>query len=235
MSFRILTIIPARSGSKGLRGKNIRPLEGKPLLVHAIELAQQSQKQSEQWSIVVSTNSVKYAAIAKTSGALVPQLRPKNLAQDSSKLTDVIFHTLDYMEKSHGPFDCVMMLTPTTPLTHPADLRRGIQLFRTNKASSVVSVVEEQIPASWIFQCKNGFLHQKSTQKVERRQSAATSYRLNGAFYLAAPNWLRKNGQFVKAGQTLPIIMPRSRSFDIESADDLTCVENLFSSSNRRC
>ncbi len=229
MPFRILTIIPARSGSKGLRGKNIRSLGGKPLLVRAIELAQQSQRRSEEWSIVVSTNSPKYAAIAQSAGALVPQLRPKRLAQDSTKLTEVIFHTLTMMEKSHGPYDCVIFHTPTTPLTLPSDLRRGIQLFKRDNAPSVVSVVEDQLPPSWLFHCKNGLLYQESPQRIERRQTQQLNYRLNGAFYLAQPQWLRRNGQFVKSGQTLPIIMPKSRSVDIENADDLRRVEYLFS------
>nr|ADI22133.1 CMP-N-acetylneuraminic acid synthetase [uncultured myxobacterium HF0200_19H16] len=230
MAFRILTIIPARSGSKGLRGKNIRLLAGKPLLVHAIELAQRSKRSSEDWAIMVSTNSPKYARLAKSAGALVPQLRPPHLAQDESKLTDVIFYTLPLMERSHGPFDCVLMLSPTTPLTKPSDIRRGIELLKTRKAQSAVSVVEDQLPPSWIFKIKNESLYQKSPTKVQRRQTVDTSYRLNGAIYLAQPQWLHKNGQFVKTGETKPIIMPKSRSLDIENADDLKIAHHLLRS-----
>ena len=228
MAFRILTIIPARAGSKGLRGKNIRKIAGKPLLTHAIELAQKSQRKGENWSIVVSTDSRKYAQIARKAGATIPELRPKNLAQDTTRLTEVVFHTLDLMESHQSQFDCVMLITPSTPLTIPADLRRGIRQFKKEKLVSLASVTEIQRPPSWVFSIKNGRLQQEDLGRVEQRQSQAPTYQLNGALYLANPTWLRTNGQFVRRGETQPLLMPKSRAIDIENADDLSHAKYLF-------
>ena len=234
MSFRMLVVIPARSGSKGLRGKNIRRIDGKPLLVHAIELAMKSRRRGEDWTIAVSTDSRKYAGLATKSGALVPELRPRPLAKDSARLIDVVFYALGAMEQAHGGFDCVSMLTPTTPLTRVSDFRRGVKAFKKTGVESVVSVVHDPLHPSWQFSLKNGRLQKNGFARVERRQKTLAPYRLNGAFYLAEPEWLRANGQFLGGGQSVPVVMPKSRSLDIETADDLASAAHLYQRRKKR-
>ncbi len=232
MSYRVLTIIPARAGSKGLRGKNIRQVGGKPLLVRAIELAQSAQRRGEEWQIVVSTDSPRYATLARASGATVPGLRPRALATDSARLTEVIAHTLSVQEDPGRPFDAVLMLTPTTPLTRTLDIRRALSLFRQARGPSVISVMEERIPNTWRFTLQEGMLEQVQGGVIQHRQKTALQYRLNGAIYIATPKWLKQRGQFFHNGESIPLIMPASRSLDIESPDDLKWVRMLINDKN---
>ena len=232
MSYRVLTIIPARAGSRGLRGKNIRQVGGKPLLVRAIELARSAQRRGEEWQIVVSTDSPRYASLARAAGATVPGLRPRCLATDSARLTEVIAHTLSVQEDPKRPFDAVLMLTPTTPLTQAQDVRRALKLFRQARGPSVISVMEERIPNTWRFTLQGGVLEQVQGGIIQHRQKTALQYRLNGAIYLATPQWLRQGGQFFKDGASIPLIMPASRSMDIESPADLKWVRTLINGMN---
>ena len=228
MTFRILAIIPARAGSKGLRGKNIRKINGSPLLQRAISLAQNSKRPGEDWTITVSTDSPRYATIARASGAIVPQLRPKSLAGDSCPLIDAILYTHRLLTDSHPPFDAILMLPPTTPLTLPTDVRRGIGLYHKVQSPSVISVIEEQVPPSWRFRQADGKLSQVSPGAVGRRQEASPEYRLNGALYIAEPAWLENNGQFFKNNVTTPLVMPATRSLDIETYQDLLIARKLL-------
>ena len=232
MSYRVLTIIPARAGSKGHQGKNNRQVGGKPLLVRAVELAQSSQGAGEEWQIVVSTDSPRYANLAREAGALVPGLRPKSLATDTARLTEVIAHTLNGQEDPTRPFDAVLMLSPTTPLTQAQDVRKALKLFREAGGPSLISVVEERIPNTWRFTLQEGVLEQVQGGVIQPRQKTAPQYRLNGAIYVASPQWLRQRGQFFHHGESIPLIMPASRSLDIESPDDLKWVRILINDKN---
>ena len=228
MSSRILCIIPARSGSKGLRGKNIRKIGDKTLLNRAIELAHKSRRCGEDWTITVSTDSHRYAKAARIAGALVPQLRPKLLAQDSTPLIDAVLHTYRIFTASNESFDTIVMLPPTTPLTLPLDVRRALKLYHKVKNPSVISVVEEQIPPGWRFKKENGRLVQKEPGSIRHRQQGRTEYKLNGAIYIAEPTWLERNGQFHKNKVSIPLVMPNSRSLDIETYPDLVLARKLL-------
>ena len=236
MAFSVLTIIPARSGSKGLRHKNVRRFLGEPLLVRAVELAKAAQTKRERWTVLVSTDSTHYRRLARAAGAWVPFLRPARLATDQARLTDVVIHALHYAENVHGPFDAVCMLSVTTPLTGVADLRRALRTFRAGgNEVSVAAVTAMARGASTRFLILNGCLDRiPRRQKVGRRQEDPQEYELSGAFYVASPRWLRRYGQFVRAGRTTPIILPRARSIDIESVGDHAWAEFLAQKQKRR-
>lgn len=220
MTRRILALIPARSGSKGLRHKNIRKLAGVPLLVRAIRLAQASRRRGETWTIVVCTDSRAYGRMAQLAGAVVCP-RPQRLAGDSARLSAVVRHVLD---EQGDDFDAMVMLSAVTPLISVRDVRRGLRLY-VKHGVSVAAVRPDPFGASWRFRCTAGVL-QGAARRVGRRQEVPGVV-LNGALYIAAPAWLRRHGQFVVPGLSRALLMPPERSVDIESAHDLRWADFL--------
>ena len=134
-----LAVITARSGSKGIKNKNIRQLNGKPLIAYTIESALQSHYIDE---VMVSTDSDVYADIAKKFGAVVPFLRSNRNSEDMSKSVDVLLEVLDEYEKREKYFDNIVMLQPTSPLRTYKNLNEAFDLFYEKNADSVVSVCE---------------------------------------------------------------------------------------------
>jgi len=139
---KILGIIPARGGSKGVPGKNIKHLAGKPLISFSIDAA----KDSSLSKVIVSTDDEQIAAVARELGADVPFLRPDFLASDTAKSLDVSRHALLTMEKSDNlQYDAIMLLQPTTPFRTTEDINQAIELLIANPdADSVISVVDVQ-------------------------------------------------------------------------------------------
>ena len=134
---RTLGVITARSGSKGIKDKNIRNLNRKPLIAYTIESALQSQYIDE---VMVSTNSENYADIARKFGANVPFLRSEKNSTDTAKSVDVLLEVLDEYKKIGQEFDNVVLLQPTSPLRTCRNLNEAFQLFYDRNADSVVSV-----------------------------------------------------------------------------------------------
>lgn len=217
----ILALIPARAGSKGLRHKNIQCVGKHPLLVRAIQLAQNSKRSKENWSVVVSTENKAYAALAEKAGAEIPFLRPKKLAKSHARLIHVVLHAIKKLKAQGREFDLVLLLSATTPFTMPMDIQKAIDLFKRNKVS-VASVVEDSIPDAWRFKTKGNTMVAKAQLRITRRQiGAANRVRLNGAFYLASPEWIEKYRQFVVDSRSQYVKMPKIRSVDIDDVLDL--------------
>jgi len=228
---RILALIPARSGSRGLRDKNIRRLGRSTLLALAVERALACRWPGEQWSVIVNTDSTRYAALAKRAGAEVPFLRPRALATDTARLIDVVRHTLLALAAAGRVFDLVVMLSPTTPLVGAADVRAALALQARHPRLAVVSVEAEQVPAAWRLATRRGRLvraERLDRNPSWRRQSAAPSWRLNGAIYIASPAWLNRHGRFVVEAKTVPFVMQRWDSIDIETHADLEVASLLY-------
>ena len=134
-----LAIIPARSGSKGIKNKNIYPLDGKPMLAYTIENTLRSRYVDE---VMVSTDSTIYASIAKAYGAKVPFLRSAGTSTDTAKSMDVIFEVLERYDRIGHHFDNVVFLQPTSPLRTCRNIDDAFELFKEKNADSVVSVCE---------------------------------------------------------------------------------------------
>lgn len=217
--YRVLAIVPARSGSKGLRDKNIRKVGGLPMLVRAIHLAHASRRSKEQWRVIVSTDAERYARLARRAGAEVLGRRPRRLATGSARLIDVVLHTLDQVD-GNKRVDAVLLLSAATPLTRPRDVRRALGLFGRGGGVSVASVTEDPTPDAWRFKLRDGRLVGKM-RLIGRRQQATRSWVLNGAIYVATPAWLRRYGQFVRPGDTLAVPMAAAHSLDVENDHDL--------------
>ncbi|WP_407275471.1 cytidylyltransferase domain-containing protein [Halothiobacillus sp. DCM-1] len=220
---RILAVIPARGGSKGLPGKNIRPLAGKPLIGWTIEAARASR-----WitRTVVSSEDPEILAVARDYGAETPFIRPAQLAQDDTPGLAVVLHALDALPD----FDWVVLLQPTSPLRKTEDIDGAIARCLSAAAPACVSVSEAPCIPGWLFQITpdhhlQGFLPE--TDRPKRRQDAPMLHTLNGAVYVARTAWLRQSGGFL-TDETLAWPMPVARSVDIDTLLDFRLAEVLL-------
>ncbi len=227
-NIRVLAIIPARSGSKGLPGKNVRHLHGKPLLAWSIEAGQHSKCLDR---IIVSTDDATIADIAREWGAETPCLRPAELAQDDTSSMAVVFHILEWLAK-HEQYvpDATMLLQPTSPLRTAHDIQSALQLYTAKHADGVVSVSPVTKHPLWMKVLDaegrlNDFIAQE--QPITSRQALPPVYALNGAIYLASSKVLTKY-QTWYTQQTYGYVMPVERSLDIDSAWDWHIVEILL-------
>ena len=137
-SYKILAIIPARGGSKGIRRKNLQKLSGKPLIVHTIIAAKKTKSINK---IIVSTDDKEIGKISKNNGAEVPFLRPKQISKDTSSTIEVIKHALKFLQEnqSYVP-DIIILLQPTSPLRNHNDIDKSLKKFKKTKANSLISV-----------------------------------------------------------------------------------------------
>ena len=221
---RILTLITARGGSKRLPGKNICPLGGKPLIVWSINVAKDI---AEIVDILVSTDDPKIYEIAKNAGAMVPWLRPPELATDTASSVDVCLHALQWYEKENGRIDGLMLLQPTSPFRSRDTVLRGIELFRKQKNRPVVGVSTAKSHPMWCFKIENGIMSQFIKGEGLRMQSQdlPSAYTINGAFYLISPEKLRKQRKFYTENAVPLIITSPEESIDIDTEWDWKLAE----------
>lgn len=224
---RNLAVIPARSGSKGLPDKNILPLNGKPLLAWSIDAARQSGMFD---TIYVSTDSEKYAEIARQYGAEVPFLRSAEASTDTASSWDVLKEAIINYQKLGKAFDSLMMLQPTSPLRTAEDIRGAFQLMTQRNATAVVSVCNTDCSPLWCNtlpenQCMDGFL---SPAALFPRQALPQYYQLNGAIYLLVVDNFLKKGRLVYDQGCYAYVMPSERSVDIDGAVDFAIAEALL-------
>ncbi|OHD53688.1 MAG: CMP-N-acetlyneuraminic acid synthetase [Spirochaetes bacterium GWF1_51_8] len=224
---RVLGIIPARGGSKGLPGKNILPIAGKPLVIWTIECAKKSVFLD---TLIVSTENERIGGIAEKAGAGVPFARPAELATDSARTVDVILHALDWFSDRGHRYDIVVCLQPTSPLRAPSDIDNALRQMSETSAKAVVSVCENDHPAQWINslpqdKCMKDFLAPEVINTP--RQKFPLFYRLNGAVSMAETEYLRRLESFI-GDETYAYIMPRERSIDIDTELDFRIAEYLL-------
>lgn len=222
--------IPARTGSKGVPGKNIKLLAGKPLIVHTIETARSTGLFDY---LMVSTDGEEIASIARQAGAEVPFLRPAELATDIAKSIDVLHHAMNWLEREGRRFDWVMYLQPTSPLRSSDDIIAACRLMFEKKAAAVVSVCEVDHHPWWSNTlppdlCMNEFIRPDVTGT--RRQELPTYYRINGAIYLAQWDFIRHRHSWY-GPHTFAYIMPKERSVDIDDPLDFVVAEALLTMS----
>lgn len=226
---KILYVIPARLGSKGLPGKNIKLLDGKPLISHSIISAQQSKYPGK---IIVSTDDQKIMDVAKEYGAEIPFVRPLELATDSATSIDVLFHALSFYKEQGDDFDLIILLQPTSPLRLPEDIDCAIDLFLKKNAQAVVSVCENEHNPLWSNTIP-GTGSMKDFIKPEinglNRQQLPKFYRLNGAVYVSTIDAIIKNKSFIHEG-TYSYEMPTARSVDIDLEIDFSLAECILKS-----
>lgn len=227
VSKTIVAVIPARGGSKGLPGKNIRVLGDKPLIAWTIHAAIVSNIFRD---ILVSTDNLDIADVAKKYGATIPFMRPSELSGDLVSQADVVKHIIHWMEELNNLPDYIMLLQPTSPLRTAEDIKNALNLTLTHNPDAIVSVV----PAS-----EHPYLAKKIgsdgilvdfipyIDKPERRQEFPEAYILNGAIYLIRPKVFLENSSFTPPN-TLGYIMPAKRSIDIDTLWDFTLAELIL-------
>jgi CMP-N,N'-diacetyllegionaminic acid synthase len=224
---RNIAIIPARSGSKGLEHKNIKILNGKPLIAYAIEAAQKSNLFDE---IFVSTDSDEYARIAREWGASVPFLRSKELSSDTASSWDVVSATLKEYEKLGRCFDTFTLLQPTSPLRTSDDILGGYNEMNIKNANAIVGVCEVDHSPLWSNTLPEDLSLNKFIEKDflgVPRQSLPTYYRINGALYIARVSYFNLNEDIYNE-RCYAYIMKIEASVDIDNELDFTIAETLI-------
>ena len=220
-----IAIIPARSGSKGLKDKNIKELKGKPLLAYSIETAKESKLFNE---VMLSTDSEKYAEIGRTFGANVPFLRSEANSSDKAGSWDVVIEVLcRYLEKGEK-FDSICLLQPTSPLRIAQDIIEAYKLLESKQADAVTSVCEVDHSPLWTMTLpENLSLEEFKKQDSDTpRQLLEKYYRLNGAIYIRKIKYDNKKIQLLDSKE-YAFIMPRERSIDIDTELDFIIAEAI--------
>lgn len=222
-----IAIIPARSGSKGLKDKNIKELNGKPLMGYTIEAAIQSGIFS---TIHVSTDSKEYADIATTFGADEPFLRDVTNSGDASSSWDVVREVINKYCEQGKTFDNCVLLQPTSPLRNADDIRKAYELYVSKEASSLTSVTELDHPVQWSFALDDTLFMREfavSPYKDCRRQELQKHYRENGAIYIVSvKDIMNKQFDFYSSG-CVAYIMESKKSIDIDTELDFVVAEVL--------
>lgn len=218
-NYKIISIIPARGGSKGIPKKNIYKINNKPLIAYTINEAKKSKFFKD---VIVSTEDSEIEKISKKLHAQVLK-RPKKLSTDNTPTNSVIINAIKQLEtKGDIEFDAIVLLQPTSPLRTVDDIDNSIKIFLKNKCDSVMSVTEVHHPPHWIYSInKKGTLAKflKSKTRIFRRQDSPKLYQLNGAILIATKEFFLKKKEI--GNNTIPYIMPQERSIDIDNFYDL--------------
>jgi N,N'-diacetyllegionaminate synthase len=227
----VLFVIPARGGSKGLPGKNLRPLGGIPLVGRAIRAARAAAGTlpGTGHRVVCSTDDAHIAAVAAEWGADVPFTRPPHLASDEADSVGVAIHALDWYASEGRSFGAMALVQATTPLLSADDLVGAVRLFFESGGKTVVSVGAAP-HAAWTFRLADDRLSPlvPETLAVARRQEAAAIVALNGAVFVSRPETLRQTRRFVDTTETRAYVMPPDRSIDVDSETDLRACEGIL-------
>lgn len=226
-----IAIIPARSGSKGVKDKNIRDLCGKPLLAYTIEAALRSEQFDE---VMVSTDSEKYSEIAKEFGASVPFLRSEESASDAASSWDMVDEVLKNYREFSKEYDSFCLLQPTSPLRFAIDIKEAYKIYNDKAMFAVVSVCEAEHSPLWCGHLPESkeFVGFINPDNIKRRQDERKFYRLNGAIYIVNIEKFNNNRFFYQEG-SYAYIMPQDRSVDIDTEMDFLFAELIMKSINK--
>jgi len=223
-----LGVIVARGGSRGLPGKNIADLGGRPLVAWSVAAAQASRHLDR---VIPSSDDDAIIDAARTAGCEAPFRRPSNLATDEAPVADAVIHAMDSLD---GDFDYVVLLAATSPLRSGADIDACIEACRPD-ASSAVTVCETPKPPEWICRLRpDGRLTPviPGDGLHTRRQDIPPAYLPNGAVYVARTDWFRERRTFY-GNDTIACVMPMERSVDIDSELDLMMARAIFEKTRR--
>lgn len=222
---KILFMLPARSGSKGIKDKNIKLLNGKPLMHYAINAIIESDSyHRHECYVMVNTDSEKYAEIAKRCGAKVPFLRDKKLADDKSIIKDTIKSTIKYFEDRNEQFDIFSMVQITSPLITGKDIDKAIEMFERDKSIDMInSVTEAELMPLWCNTLPaNLSMHNFIDREIRRRnrQELPVYYRLTGAIRMARWNKFKEKDYDWLEGNVKALVMEQASSVDIDNEID---------------
>lgn len=227
----VIAIVLARAGSKGLPKKNLREIEGVPLVCYPIRAAKFS---SYVDFIYCSTNSFEIASVAKSEGANTSYIRPENLAEDETSSVDVVLDALEYFESVGNYFQYVIMLEPTSPLTESSDIDSALEMlhFNTQNKSSLISVAESisgHPQFTFIIDDTNSvFTLDGKPWKFRRRQDLNKLFYQTGTLYISEVKALKDFKSFISSS-TIGFVVPKLKSFEVDDLIDFHILEMLFS------
>lgn len=222
-----LWLIPARGGSKGIPGKNVKPFCGRPLVCRAVDSALACMKPDDV--VFVSTDSDEIRSAAESCGISIPFMRPEEFATDSASSYSVIMHVLGEFKDRGRSFARVVLLQPTSPLREIEDIKGAVEMWRPD-IDMVVSVCEARTnPYYNAFETDSrGFLHiSKGDGNYTRRQDAPHVWEYNGAVYVISVASLEK-GHMASFSRIIPYPMPEGRSADLDTPEDWIFAETIF-------
>jgi CMP-N,N'-diacetyllegionaminic acid synthase len=220
---KILYIIPARKGSKGLPGKNTKFLGDKPLIDYSIDFALDNLNIDDE--LCISTNDEAVIEIVKSKGISIPFIRPEELSDDNASSHDVIIHAINHYENLSKTFDAVLLLQPTSPYRIQDDFTNLIKEFSV-EIDMVVSVkLAKENPYFTLFEQNNeGFLCKSKVGEFERRQDCPEVYSYNGSMYLINIESIKKS-RITAFKKIKKVLMPEERSVDIDTLADWILAE----------
>ena len=231
---KILGLVTARGGSKGLPGKNLRPLAGKPLIAYTIETAHASGAFDR---LVLSTDDAAIAAVARTLGCDVPFVRPAELARDETPHLPVVRHAVRWLDEHEGyKPDAVMILQPTSPLRQPQQIREAVALLESSGADSVISV--GRVPDHYhpmrtvsIDAAGDAALFvtgEPVRRRINRRQDMPPAWAMNGAIYLLRTSLLSAAEPGLYGDRVAAYVMPLASGISIDSIEDWAAAERAL-------
>lgn len=224
---KILYVIPARGGSKGIPRKNIKPLNGKPLIYYSIDVARQLTNDE---NICVSTDDDEIIEVVERYGLKVPFKRPSYLATDTATTNDVLLHAIDFYESNGIYYDVLVLLQPTSPLRKVSQVEKALSLYN-DSLDMVVSVKESHAASVICKENENGFLEFCFNKSGSRRQDLSSYYEYNGSIYIINISRLKEIGlsnfTFIKK-----CIIDEISSYDIDTPFDWFIVESILECKN---
>nr|WP_295926191.1 acylneuraminate cytidylyltransferase family protein [uncultured Dyadobacter sp.] len=233
MKSKTLGLIPARMGSKGIPGKNMKVLGGKPLIQYTIESAQQSDLLH---TLAVSTDSSETSRFARQFHCVAaPFLRPDALATDHTPMIEVVRHAIDYYGSAGHYFDFVVLLQPTSPFRKPGLIDKAIRQILDQGADSLVTVrkIPEQFNPHWAYQEKENFLEKKLPGTViTRRQDLPTAYSRDGQIYITRTTLIQEG--IMTGGKISALIDDHAANINIDTHVDWIRAENMIQEWNEK-
>jgi CMP-N,N'-diacetyllegionaminic acid synthase len=224
----VLGLVPARGGSKGVPGKNVRPLAGHTLLEYTARAARESGVLDR---IVLSTDSPEIADAGRSAGLDVPFMRPAALAADDTPMVPVIQHALAELSRHRWSPDIVVLLQPTSPLRRPDHIRDAVSMLRETGADSVVTVVEvsRHLSPDYVMRIEGGRLKPFLAEgaRVTRRQDARPAYSRDGTVYAFRRSTIEKTAG-IYGDDCRPLLIDASDSLSIDSPADWDEAERLL-------
>lgn len=222
---KMLGIIPARGGSKGIPGKNIRMLGGKPLIYYAARAARESGLVDR---LILTTDSAEIADVGKSLGIEMPFIRPANLAQDDTPMFPVIDHVVQFVESQGWQPDIILLLQPTAPLRQPEHIQAAVKILTETKCDAVASVVEvpQHYAPDFVLKLEGGKLKPflEGGEKVTRRQDTRAAYSRDGTIYAFWRDvFIHKRS--IYGDDCRPLVIPRDMSCNLDTMEDWGEVE----------
>lgn len=228
---KVLAVVAARGGSKGLPKKNIRMLGGKPLVAWPVQAAKNAPSVDR---VIISTDDKTIAEVAVEAGAELPFMRPAELASDTASSMEVIRHAINTLADKGDKYDYILLLEPTSPLTDSDDIEKALAILDSarDRADSIVGIsrVEAAHPEYDVNLGDDGIIKPFISQdfrSLKRRQDIQDLYFLDGSLYLSSVNSFLLHGSFYHE-RTLGFVVPRWKSFEVDDLLDWIIIESLI-------